>query len=90
VLTSSKQQRHPESPAVKKKVSDFSRLLCFIVVCRLRWSHNMTWSEITREQYRRDGLRYASDTTDDEWTVIEPLARAQRQVVRVSGIRPHH
>ena len=50
----------------------------------------MTWTEITREQYRRDGLRYASDTTDDEWTVIEPLARAQRQVVRVSGIRPHH
>jgi len=40
----------------------------------------MTWSEITREQYRRDGLRYASDTTDDESTVIEPLARARRQV----------
>ncbi len=23
----------------------------------------MPWTEITREQYRRDGLRYASDTT---------------------------
>jgi transposase len=32
----------------------------------------MAWTEITRAQYRRDGLRYASDTTDPEWTVIEP------------------
>jgi transposase len=27
---------------------------------------------ITRPKYRRDGLRYASDTTDEEWAVIEP------------------
>ena len=33
----------------------------------------MCWTEITREQYRRDGLRYASDTTDGEWKLIEPL-----------------
>jgi putative transposase len=33
----------------------------------------MAWTETTRAQYRRDGLRYASDTTDREWTVIEPL-----------------
>jgi transposase len=33
----------------------------------------MSWTEITREQYRRDGLRYASDTTDAEWKLIEPL-----------------
>ena len=32
----------------------------------------MAWTEITRRKYRRDGLRYASDTTDAEWTVIEP------------------
>ena len=32
----------------------------------------MAWTETTRAQYRRDGLRYASDTTDDEWAVIEP------------------
>ena len=32
----------------------------------------MTWTEITRRKYRRDGLRYASDTTDAEWAVIEP------------------
>lgn len=36
----------------------------------------MAWTEITREQYRRDGLRYASDTTDAEWKLIEPLMPA--------------
>jgi putative transposase len=35
--------------------------------------HNMSWTEITREQYRRDGLRYASDMTDAEWNLIAPL-----------------
>ena len=30
----------------------------------------MVWTEITRPQYRRDGLRYASDTTDAEWALI--------------------
>lgn len=30
----------------------------------------MAWTEITRPKYRRDGLRYASDTTDAEWAVI--------------------
>jgi len=32
----------------------------------------MAWTKLTRRQYRRDGLRYASDTTDAEWAVIEP------------------
>ena len=32
----------------------------------------MSWTEITRRQYRRDGLRYASDLTDDEWQWIAP------------------
>lgn len=32
----------------------------------------MAWTEITRRKYRRDGLRYASDTTDAEWAIIEP------------------
>ena len=32
----------------------------------------MAWTEITRPKYQRDGLRYASDTTDLEWAVIEP------------------
>jgi transposase len=30
----------------------------------------MVWSEITRRQYRREGLRYASDTTDGDWAMI--------------------
>jgi transposase len=30
----------------------------------------VAWTEITRPKYRRDGLRYASDTTDEEWPVI--------------------
>jgi hypothetical protein len=38
------------------------------------------WDEITRGQYRRDGLRYASDTTDAEWTVIEPFMRRHTAV----------
>lgn len=32
----------------------------------------MAWTEITRAKYRRDGLRYASDTTDAEWAALEP------------------
>ena len=32
----------------------------------------MAWTEITRMKYRRDGLRYASDSTDEEWALIEP------------------
>lgn len=33
----------------------------------------MPWTEITRRQYRRDGLRYASDLMDREWDVIKPF-----------------
>ena len=33
----------------------------------------MAWTEITRLQYRREGLRYASDLTDAEWALLEPL-----------------
>jgi transposase len=32
----------------------------------------MSWTEITRRQYRRDGLRYASDLTEEEWQSIAP------------------
>jgi transposase len=40
----------------------------------------MPWTEITREQYRRDDLRYASDMTDAEWGLIERLLpRAHRR-----------
>jgi transposase len=30
----------------------------------------MSWTETTRREYRRDGSRYASDLTDDEWQLI--------------------
>ena len=33
----------------------------------------MVWTEITRPQYRREGMLYESDATDDEWRVMEPL-----------------
>ncbi|MEM8914707.1 MAG: IS5 family transposase [Pseudomonadota bacterium] len=33
----------------------------------------MAWTEITRAQHDRRGLRYASDTTDAEWALIAPF-----------------
>jgi hypothetical protein len=42
----------------------------------------MAWTEITRPKYRREGMRYASDRTDEEWAVIEhylPPVRLQVQ-----------
>lgn len=49
----------------------------------------MCWTEITREQYRRDGLRYASDMMDAEWELIEPLmpARCRRGRPREIDLR---
>ena len=32
----------------------------------------MAWTEITRLDYLREGLRYAADTTDNEWALIVP------------------
>ncbi len=31
------------------------------------------WTKITRKKYGREKLRFASDTTDVEWSVIQPL-----------------
>ena len=31
------------------------------------------WTKITRKKYGREKLRFASDTTDAQWSVIEPL-----------------
>ena len=33
------------------------------------------WTEITRRKYEREGRRYASDVTDAEWALIEPICR---------------
>lgn len=42
----------------------------------------MVWTETTRLKYRRDGLRYASGTTDPEWAVLEPLLPPVRRLGR--------
>ena len=42
----------------------------------------MPWTEITRPDYRRDGLGYASDLTDREWHFLVPHMPAPRQVGR--------
>ena len=33
----------------------------------------MAWTDITRDQHKRAGLRYPSDLTDAEWALIAPL-----------------
>jgi len=42
----------------------------------------MAWTETTRKQYCRDGLRYASDMTDGEWALIGPLMAPPRRLGR--------
>ncbi len=39
----------------------------------------MAWTDITRRQYARHGLRYASDCTDTEWALIEPFMPARKK-----------
>src|SRR5277367_2895221 len=40
------------------------------------------WTETTQPQYRRDGLRYASDVTDTEWALIENFVPAPKKLGR--------
>jgi transposase len=40
------------------------------------------WTETTQPQYRRDGLRYASDVTDTEWALIESFVPAANKLGR--------
>jgi transposase len=42
----------------------------------------MAWTEITRAQYARRGLRYASDCTDEEWALVEPFMPRPSKVGR--------
>lgn len=42
----------------------------------------MPWTEITRPQYRRAGMRYSSDMTDDEWAMIAPHLPPPRRLGR--------
>ena len=42
----------------------------------------MAWTGITRAQYDRRGLRYASDCKDEEWALIAPLMPPPNKVGR--------
>jgi transposase len=42
----------------------------------------MPWTEITRRNNAREGLRYASDSTDEEWAVVAPFMPARNKVGR--------
>lgn len=42
----------------------------------------MPWSEITRPDYDRRGLRYASDSTDEEWALVAPFMPRKSKVGR--------
>jgi transposase len=47
-----------------------------------RKEDHMAWTETTRPNYARDGMRYASDCTDVEWSIIECLLPAPSPVGR--------
>jgi transposase len=42
----------------------------------------MPWTEITRPNYDRTGQRYASDSTDVEWALVEPFMPPTSKVGR--------
>ena len=42
----------------------------------------MAWNRTTREQYKREAVRYESDLTDAEWELIEPLIPKQVRMGR--------
>ena len=42
----------------------------------------MPWTKITRIQYQRSGLRYASDLTDAEWALIARQMPPRRRLGR--------
>ena len=42
----------------------------------------MSWTKTTRKQYRRDGLRYASDLTDREWQLVARLLPKPKRMGR--------
>src|SRR5262245_51102292 len=48
----------------------------------------MSWTEITRPHYSREGLRYASDVTDQEWRLIAAFLPKRRRVGRPRRIDP--
>jgi transposase len=49
----------------------------------------MTWAKTTRKQYRRDGLRYASDTTPKEWITLSQLLRKRSHIGHRKPLIPY-
>jgi putative transposase len=49
----------------------------------------MSWTKTTRKHYRRDGLRYASDLTVDEWKLVAPLLPKPRKIGRPREVDLH-
>ena len=47
----------------------------------------MAWTETTRGHYRRDGLRYASDTTYKEWMLLSRLLPKQGRMGRPREVK---
>lgn len=52
---------------------------------RPSWNSNLMWTATTRAQHRRDGLRFASDLTDAEWSVLQPLLPPSSRIGRPSA-----
>ena len=42
----------------------------------------MPWTELTRPDYDRSGLRYSSDSTDEEWALVAPFMPPRSNVGR--------
>ena len=42
----------------------------------------MPWTDLTRPDYDRSGLRYASDSTDEEWALVAPFMPPRSNVGR--------
>jgi transposase len=49
----------------------------------------MAWTELTRRQHDRVGDKYASDLTDAEWALLEPLMPPRKTTgrPRTTGLR---
>jgi hypothetical protein len=50
-----------------------TRGCCSNRLSRPSWMNTLMRTATTRAQHMRDGLRFASDLTDAEWAVLEPL-----------------
>jgi putative transposase len=42
----------------------------------------MVWTAATRANYTRHGLNYATDLTDEEWSILEPFFTSKKKVGR--------